>query len=395
MVPGRTGERGTIVFVAHDFEPTVAGIARQTSNQARALARRGHDVAVVTRRLRASWPRRERLDGVEVVRLGVPGKGSVQDKVMVTVVAVWLWRARRSVRIVNVVGYADFAFSTYLAGLLGRTVVLWVSLGDARDDLGPSRKGLRRWQAEIRRRALRRCTNVGMTVPIVQELDGVGLGSRALEVPVPVDRTRFRPPTPGERATARRQIGLDRDQLAFVYIGHLRKLKGVDRLIDAFASLRGTHPRACLLLVGAARGASDDAELEWREQVEALGLSSSIIFTGNVADVRQPLWAADVFVLPSSREGLPNSLVEAMSCGLACIAPRSAAGLEVLSDQAGLVPASNDPEDLLPSLVEMADDGPLRSQLSAAALARVATFDLEAVTDTYEKLYQELDDALV
>jgi glycosyltransferase involved in cell wall biosynthesis len=180
-----------------------------------------------------------------------------------------------------------------------------------------------------------------------------------------------------------------------VYIGHLRKLKGVDRLIDAFASLRGTHPRACLLLVGAARGASDDAELEWREQVEALGLSSSIIFTGNVADVRQPLWAADVFVLPSSREGLPNSLVEAMSCGLACIAPRSAAGLEVLSDQAGLVPASNDPEDLLPSLVEMADDGPLRSQLSAAALARVATFDLEAVTDTYEKLYQELDDALV
>ena len=391
MARGRESGSETLVFVAHDFAPSVAGIARQTANQARALARRRHNVTVVTRRRLARWPKHERLDGVDVVRLGVPGRGRFPDKVMVVAVAAWLWRRRRSIRVVNVVGYADFAFSAYAAGLLSRTVILWVSLGDAGDDLGPSRRGLRRCQGAARRWVLRRCTNVGMTGPIVEELRGVGLDAGAIELPVPVDRSRFRPATPGERGQARRHLGLGAEELAVVFVGHLRKLKGVDRLIEAFALLLRKHPEAHLLIVGAARGAGDDAEHQWKEKVQYMGLASSVIFTGNVHDVREPLWASDAFVLPSHREGLPNSLVEAMSCGLPCIAPPSAAGLQVLSDGAGLVPASNEPRDLLGALLEIADDATLRARLSSAALTRVERYDLEAVTDAYEELYRALE----
>src|SRR5205807_9770853 len=137
--------------------PRAGGAERQTRNQAGALARRGHRVTVLTRRQARGWPRREKLDGFEVVRLGVPGQGRTADKMMVVDVAAWLWRRRRTIEVLNVVGYPDYAFSSVPAGLLRRTVVLWLGLGDATDILGPSRRRLRRVQRSIRRALLRRC----------------------------------------------------------------------------------------------------------------------------------------------------------------------------------------------------------------------------------------------
>ena len=91
-----------------------------------------------------------------------------------------------------------------------------------------------------------------------------------------------------------------------------------------------------------------------------------------------------MFVLPSDREGLPNSLLEAMACGLACVAPASAAGDQVLDPSSGVVPPSNDPRDLADALAALEHDPEHRARLGAGARTAAQHYGLDAVTDRYE-----------
>jgi glycosyltransferase involved in cell wall biosynthesis len=115
-----------------------------------------------------------------------------------------------------------------------------------------------------------------------------------------------------------------------------------------------------------------------------------VTFTGRVDAVVSYLWAADVFVLASEREGLSNSLAEAMASGLACIAPEHPIGGEVLGD-AGVVPPDNDPQSLLDALVALADDPARRVSLGAAAAERARmSWSTDAVVDAYERIYADM-----
>ena len=144
---------------------------------------------------------------------------------------------------------------------------------------------------------------------------------------------------------------------------------------------------ARLFLVGDSRADLDDRRAALRAQVKRLGLEDRVEFAGAVPDVRPYLYAADVFVLPSDREGLSNSLLEAMACGLPCVAPASAAGDQVLDPSSGIVPPSNDPRDLADALAHL-EDPDLRARLGAGARPAAQHYSLDAVTDRYETLYR-------
>jgi len=380
--------RRLVVFVVADFEPAVGGIGRQTRLQAEALLGGPHQVVVVTRRLDRRWPRQELLDRVQVVRVGTPGRGAVPEKLSLAAMAAWLVRHRREISIVQVVMYADYVLSAAAAGLLDRTVLTWASRGDATEMVGRRRGGAKELQQRVRRRVLGRCRHVALSPSMAAELNGVGLGPVEV-IPVPVDTARFRPPQTAERGAARAGLGIG-DELVVVYTGHLRALKAVDRLVEAFGQLVASDRDARLVLVGGDRGADDDREAELRAQVRASGLGDRVRFTGVVDDVLPFLWAGDIFVLPSSREGLPNSLLEAMACGLACVAPASAAGDELLGRGAGVVPASNEARHLAGALVDLADDPARREELSRAATAEAARYSVAGVGGAYERLYAEM-----
>ena len=113
-------------------------------------------------------------------------------------------------------------------------------------------------------------------------------------------------------------------------------------------------------------------------------------FHGVQQDPRPFLHASDVFVLPSFREGMPNALLEAMACGLPCIAPPSAGGDEVIDSETGIVPASNAPEDLLAALRALAGYPERRAAMGRAAAERAKAFDVERVVDSFEELYRSV-----
>jgi glycosyltransferase involved in cell wall biosynthesis len=372
----------SVAIAVPDFDPSVGGTSRQVGLQARALRQRGYDVTVFTRRRRRDLPRSESIDGLAVRRLGPRGHGRFAEKLAALELAVELRRRRQSVAVLETVQWTDAVLAATWAGLADRTAVVWAARGDAADAVRPDRR-----LGRLRRRCLMRSHQVVLTEEMAAELRELRLPAPTV-IPVAVDRTHFRPPSPEERESARAGFALG-DELAVLYVGHLRSLKRVDALVDAFASLVRQTP-ARLLLVGGSRGADDDVEPRLRDQVERLGIAATVDFAGVVADPRPAYWAADVFVLPSNREGMPNTLLEALACGVACVAPPSAGGDAVLANGAGMVPPTNDPADLLVALSALARDPGLRAELARTGVGSIAPFDVEAVTDTYERLFEEI-----
>jgi glycosyltransferase involved in cell wall biosynthesis len=143
---------------------------------------------------------------------------------------------------------------------------------------------------------------------IARGIAGRGIpGERIAAVPNAVDITRFQP-------MVRESAG----PVRFLFIGRLVRPKNLFRLLDAFAMLIRTHPQAHLRIVG---GGPQEAAL--KQHAAKLGLGDSAVeFTGHRSDVETLLAEADVGVLPSTVEGLSNTLLECMASALPMVASR-------------------------------------------------------------------------
>jgi teichuronic acid biosynthesis glycosyltransferase TuaC len=129
-----------------------------------------------------------------------------------------------------------------------------------------------------------------------------------------VDRSLF---SPGDRDGARRRLGLRPDGAVLLWVGEMVPVKGVAVLVDAFAVLRagGVDARLCLVGDGPVRPAL-------AAQAAQAGVEDRVMFAGNVPQEALPDWyrAADLTILPSYSEGLPNVLCESIACGTAFVA---------------------------------------------------------------------------
>jgi glycosyltransferase involved in cell wall biosynthesis len=127
-----------------------------------------------------------------------------------------------------------------------------------------------------------------------------------------------------------------------VCVARLARPKRIDVLLEAMALVAKAHPSCKCLVVGAG-----PLEEELRARSIVLGLSASVRFVGHVEDVRPYLAVADLFVLPSEREGLPLSVLEAMAFGVPCIATDVGGNREVIvHGQTGLIIKPEAPEQL-------------------------------------------------
>lgn len=183
--------------------------------------------------------------------------------------------------------------------------------------------------ARARARMLQACEQasacVGVSQALVDVLHGWGVPARKLHtIRNGVDLDRFAPLSPQD---ARAGLGLD-DAPLLLAVGNLIELKGHALLIEAVQLLSASHPRLQLAIAG---------EGPERESLEALvarhGLAGRVRLLGAVAHADLARWyaAADLFVMPSSREGLPNALLEALACGTPALATAVGGIPEVLA----------------------------------------------------------------
>jgi glycosyltransferase involved in cell wall biosynthesis len=153
----------------------------------------------------------------------------------------------------------------------------------------------------------------------------------------------------------------------------MRPRKGIDCLIEAFASLR-EHCNAKLQLVGPFE--TPEYEKQIRQQCDALNLGDSIEFTGFCEDVNAQLAQADVFCLPSLYgEGMPMVILEAMAAGLPIVST-DVEGIpeQVRSGTDGILVQPGDSAALADALVLMCNDASKRNEMGAQARDRQQQF---------------------
>jgi glycosyltransferase involved in cell wall biosynthesis len=185
-------------------------------------------------------------------------------------------------------------------------------------------------------------------------------------------------PDPERRRAKRAELGLSDDRVAVLFAGQLERRKGVLDLLAALASAKAEAPALVGLIAG-------DGPL--REQAEGEAAASGARILGRRDDVEDLLAAADVFALPSEREGLSIAVLEAMATGLAVVVSDGPGNPEAVGD-AGLVAPYGDPAALSAALVRLAGDPSLREGLGRAARERfLERFTAERMVEETRSVY--------
>ena len=187
------------------------------------------------------------------------------------------------------------------------------------------------------------------------------------------------------RAASREELGLEHGDLALVYAGRLAGGKGLEYLIEAVRQAVADEPGLRLVLMGEGPLAGRLQEL-----VLEAGLSRQTIFTGFRLDVPNLLAAADVFVLPSLTEGLPQSMMEAMAAGRAVIAASVGGVPEIVEHGVtGLLVPPRDSQALAEAILQLVKHPALRESLGAnARAAALERFGVGHMIECYNALYQ-------
>ncbi len=176
-----------------------------------------------------------------------------------------------------------------------------------------------------------------------------------------------------------------------LYLGALEPAKGLLELLAAFAGLHGDPAWRGATLVLGGEGPLR-AELERR--VEALGLREAVRFEGFVSGAAKLrcLQEADVFVLPSHTEGLPNAMIEAMAAGLpVVVTPVGSIPDVIVHDENGCLVPVRDPAALEGELRRLLASGPRRARLGREAhRVAAARFSPEGAAVRLEQLVREV-----
>ena len=144
-------------------------------------------------------------------------------------------------------------------------------------------------------------------------------------------------------------------------MGRLVVGKGFEDILNAMAICQYRNQIELLFIGGNISQDISPAAQNFKHLTTDLGLSHQVQITGMIDNVEDYLNASDIFIHPSYAEGMPRSLLEAMSVGLPCIATRIRGAREILnSDINGIIYEPHDCKGLANAIDRLFEDAPLR-----------------------------------
>lgn len=254
----------------------------------------------------------------------------------------------------------------------------------------PGLKGLLRLPQARRRMAKDLGSMVAMSQAIHDELLSYQIPpERIARIPMGVDTDRFSPlGGADERAALRKRLGVP-DRFTLVFSGGMVRRKRPDLLIESVATLAGEGHDVQVALAGPDHEADYVAEM--RELVARRGIEDRVHWLGMMSNIEQAYQVGDVFSLPSSQEGMPAALVEALACGLpSLVTPISGCADLVEDGQQGFYVEQRS-ESLEKALRAYLNDADLLKQHAANARRKaVDGFSDRSVRNAYEALFRKL-----
>lgn len=269
------------------------------------------------------------------------------------------------------------------ARLAGVPRVVYTAHGFYFHERMPARK---RWAHVWLERLLGRLTDLLFTVSgedaRTAVAEGIMPAGRVQFVANGVDIPRFRDVAPADVARWRARLGIPDAWPVIGFVGRLVEEKGIRELLEAFGQLLATRPDLALVIVGSTlAGDRDDFGQELARRLEDPVLKARVFFTGFTEEIAPLMALMDVFVLPSYREGMPLSILEAMAAGRAVVATDiRGCREEVVDGETGYLVPVGDAGRLAGRLEALLADGELRRRMGEAGLARVErSFDERAI----------------
>ena len=185
------------------------------------------------------------------------------------------------------------------------------------------------------------------------------------------------------RGEARRRVFGEEARTIALVVARLERQKGHGTLLAAAADVPG-------VLFALAGAGEDRGALE--RQAASLGLSERVVFLGHRPDVPDLLAAADLFVLPSTSEGLPLALLEAAAAGLPIVATDIGGNRDVVrAGETGLLVPAGDPAALAAAIRRLATDPSYARGLGESAAARFdSRYTAAAMAKGVERAYERV-----
>jgi glycosyltransferase involved in cell wall biosynthesis len=381
-------------MVTGAYVPELSGAGLQCRELVRAL-HEAVSFTILTTTTDPSLPVDDRQDEVPVFRVYVGATPLWSKAVAAVRLTHVVWRLRARFSILHLHGFSQKSILLVVLGLMmGKRIGIKLTSVGHDDPVAMRARGRVAYWCYSRAQVL-----FGVSPRFQALFEASGLPrDRFRLIPNGVDVERFTPASPETRRALRAEHGLPVEGPLVLFVGFFSREKCPDVLFEAWAQLAITgNDTSTLMFIGRTRSSYYEVDPRLAEEIRTkasqLGLESRLRFVESTRQIEQYHRAADIFVLPSVREGLPNALLEAMACGVACIATR----LEGVTDrlitdgESGILVPPRDVAALTDALRRLMDEPERARALGMRARHRIEQdFALTETARQYLAVYQEL-----
>ena len=360
-----------------DGLPTKSGAEFHAENHARELLRLGHRVTIFAKKRYFRMKSRENIDGIDLVRLHEPSRGAE--------LVLRLMTTHSDVDALYIIGTPPFAvWAIRYAKRRGIPVTLALTIEEE----------VFRSEENWRNRIFAECSHyIAISHEIAKGyVSRSGISSERITVlPQGIVMGNFPLPKDEERRYLRAQWGISSNAPVLLFLARVVLRKGVDTLQDIWRIVHVCCPQARLLVVG---GGTE----ELLGQLRQLGTETdnSVIVMGEQKCPQDYYRIADLYIFPSRKEGLPTSVIEALSSGLPAVVS-DIGGCDDLIENGfnGYRVPVEDAAAYASRVIELFEDDEKRSRMSANGRNFVAThLDDAVLSDKLASIIQHGENVL-
>jgi len=304
-----------ICFVNLSYHPIVGGSEKQAKELAERLPRDKFDVMVITRHFKG-LEYFEVINGIRVYRLRNVWRKGLSFITLFIATSYFFLKMHKNIDIIHSHMTNDFAVIGALMGkFFAKPLISKITMLEKEGNISLLKKSL---LGNLKYRFILNNIDyfIGQTEEFTQELIRDGIRPKRIkEIPNGVDVNQFKIVSREEKKKQKKAMALS-DRRVIVFVGRLEESKGVYLLMEAWKQIVTCCEKVCLVIVGVGSEEKKLKDMMNKEDIR------SVIFVGKTERVSQYLQAADIFVLPSIKEGFSNALLEAMASGLPVVATR-------------------------------------------------------------------------
>lgn len=199
-----------------------------------------------------------------------------------------------------------------------------------------------------------------------------------------IDLNKFKPEESFDRNSFRKSLGLAENDFVIISIGELNENKNLITAIKAIKDCENKNVKLISLGQGPLRK-------EFEEFVSKNELNDRVQFLGFRKDVISCLQSADCFVMPSFREGLPKSMMEAMALGLPTVASNIRGCRDLTIDgKGGILCNPSKPEEFASAFDKLSRDKSLCEKMGRFNKQQIKQYDIEKVIEQMTKIFNQI-----